>query len=79
MQGGYGDTISEPSDIRSLRPWARALRDIVGTNPGELPFRAGDIIDIELRNTSDDWRGLIGSHVGTFRLDSSVVCASFQN
>lgn len=71
--------------IRLLPPQVRALSDVNATNPGELSYKKGDIIDVELRSTADQWQGRLGSHTGTFRLDGSLVgnyvlpCVLFAN
>jgi Variant SH3 domain len=59
--------------IQLLRPQVRALQDVTAPKDGELSYKKGDIIDVEVRTTAEQWRGKLGSQVGTFRLDHSVV------
>jgi hypothetical protein len=59
--------------MRLLRPQVRALLDVTASKVGELSYKKGDIIDVEVRSTAEQWQGRLGSEVGTFRLDRSVV------
>ncbi|CAG7851740.1 SubName: Full=Uncharacterized protein {ECO:0000313/EMBL:CCA71661.1} [Serendipita indica DSM 11827] len=58
--------------IKVLPTRVRALSDVTGTTPGELSFKAGDIIDVDVRTSAEIWHGILGQQTGTFRLDDSV-------
>jgi hypothetical protein len=59
--------------IRLLPPQVRAVQDVTASNAGELSYKKGDIIDVELRSTAEQWQGRLGTQVGSFHLDRSVV------
>lgn len=71
-------TPTETDGVHVLPTQVRALFDVTGTRPGELSYKAGDIIDVELRSTAAVWCGRLGSRAGTFRLDFSVVSLNLR-
>ncbi|KAG9044892.1 Intersectin 1 (SH3 domain protein) [Serendipita sp. 407] len=80
--GGFsnlGDQSSSPgvspavgTGVRVLPTRVRALFDVTGTEEGELSFKKGDIIEVDLRSSAEVWRGKVNGSSGVFRLNFSV-------
>jgi hypothetical protein len=79
MQEAEISPIMSEDGVRLLRPQVRALLDVAASKAGELSYKKGDIIDVEVRSTAEQWQGRLGSKVGTFRLECSVVSSCLLN
>ncbi|KAK3823447.1 MAG: hypothetical protein J3Q66DRAFT_143193 [Benniella sp.] len=59
---------SDISEVRNVQVIARAqaLFDFAGEDEGDLPFKAGDVIDVIEYLDNDWWRGILRKDVGVF-------------
>ncbi|KAG8822069.1 hypothetical protein FRC17_009663, partial [Serendipita sp. 399] len=60
------------NSVRVLPTKVRALCDVTGTEPGELSFKKGDIIEVDVRTSAEIWHGKVNDTSGTFQLNFSV-------
>ncbi|PVG03171.1 hypothetical protein CPB86DRAFT_869628 [Serendipita vermifera] len=66
--------VASPAEdgTRVLPTTVRALCDVTAETEGDLSFKKGEIITVDLRSTADVWHGYIGGRSGNFRLNFSV-------